>query len=96
MGHEGLLLPAGEDVGRLMELGDLVLEFRGIEPAADGPLGNAGVAGGLGDGRGDGEDGQYGLLAGSEVESGPGNYDFAVISGQIRTFCVAGIGQGGF
>ena len=78
MRREGLQLPAGEVIGRLLELGELFQEFGVIEPAADGPLGNASVAGGLGDGMGEGEDGEYGLLAGGEPRLTLGNYDFAV------------------
>ena len=67
VGHECLELPPGEVVGLPVELGELFMECGVIEPAAEGPLGNPGIAGGLGDGRGKCDDGQDGMLAGSET-----------------------------
>ena len=50
VGHEGLELPAGEVESLLVELGELLTEGWVIEPAPEGTLRNAGIAGGLGDG----------------------------------------------
>ena len=66
---EGLELPAGEFVGLLVKTGELFAEGGFVEPAAEGPLGEAGLPGGLGDGGGEGKDGEDGLLAKGEGES---------------------------
>ena len=98
--HEGLELLSSEFVGLPVDLGELFAEGGIVEPAAQGSLRDTGLPGGLGDGGGEGEDREDGLLAGSEA----GNFYHAVISGRFRRLVAAtrgmreftGLSAGGF
>ena len=96
VGDEGLELLAGNFVGAPVETGDLVLKSGVIEPASQGALGDAGFAGGPGDGRGEREDRQDGLLAHSEARGfAPGVIcDFGVAYRRVRRVVIAGPGLG--
>lgn len=89
LGDEGLELFSGKAVGFFAEPVQLAAERGVIEPLAEGLFGDAGVAGGLGDGAGDGDDVQDGLLPEGEA----GNFKIQGISGSFRYCGNSGVGR---
>ena len=75
----GLGLESGLRLGSLAQGVEFFTKGWVFEPAAEGALGYAGVFGGLGQGLGEGNPGEGGLLAEGEF----GNFDFPAISGHF-------------